>query len=454
MRISGRVISEPPMPEAGPAELLGRDDHGEVLGVAALVVAAVLGRHREAEGADLGEALDDVLGHVAVRAVDVLGLRGDDVGGERAERVLHELHVGVEVARARRLGERGDELGIAVRREERMGVAQRRRLDAPDLLAPGEARDEVVDHVGGEGAGDARLGVALGAVVEQRPGRRRARRGVGEVVRQHLVGVGTAGLVEVADRRADHAVGEGDGLGRGRQVRGGGGGPGHGPRLPTGTVGPGIAADALPWPDGSAARRWTTRSRRCSGARPTRACRWRSWSSSTARSSPSATARSRRTCSSPEPAPVDAATPLISWSIAKSIAHAALAHARRRRPRAAARPGAGARVAGHRQGGDHGARPRSRCAPGLAFVEDYVDGESSDVIDMLFGAGAEDHAAYAAAKPLLHPPGTVLELLVGHHEHPQPDHRRRPRRRRTPRRRRARRRRASSSTAACSARSG
>ena len=50
---------------------------------------------------------------------------------------------------------------------------------------------------------------------------------------------------------------------------------------------------------------------------------------------------------------------------------------------------------------------------GLAFVEDYVDGETSDVIDMLFGAGAKDHAAYAAAKPLLHPPGTFWSYSSG-----------------------------------------
>ena len=60
---------------------------------------------------------------------------------------------------------------------------------------------------------------------------------------------------------------------------------------------------------------------------------------------------------------------------------------------------------------------------GLAFVEDYVDGEASDVIDMLFGAGAEDHAAYAAAQAARAPAGDVVELLVGDDEHPQPDHR-------------------------------
>ncbi len=50
---------------------------------------------------------------------------------------------------------------------------------------------------------------------------------------------------------------------------------------------------------------------------------------------------------------------------------------------------------------------------GLQFVEDYVDGEASDVIEMLFGAGARDHAAFAAALPLLHPPGTVWSYSSG-----------------------------------------
>ncbi|MFM8390684.1 MAG: serine hydrolase domain-containing protein, partial [Actinomycetota bacterium] len=43
---------------------------------------------------------------------------------------------------------------------------------------------------------------------------------------------------------------------------------------------------------------------------------------------------------------------------------------------------------------------------GLEWIEDYVDGEKSHVIDMLFGTGKDDHAAYAAALPLTHEPGT------------------------------------------------
>lgn len=51
--------------------------------------------------------------------------------------------------------------------------------------------------------------------------------------------------------------------------------------------------------------------------------------------------------------------------------------------------------------------------PGLRFVEDYLDGETSHCIAMLFGDGAGDHAAYAAALPLDHEPGTVWNYSSG-----------------------------------------
>jgi len=109
---------------------------------------------------------------------------------------------------------------------------------------------------------------------------------------------------------------------------------------------------------------------------------------------------------------ITADTPLISWSVAKSITHAAL----------------GILVGdGRIDPLDPAPVPEWRgtekqaitlldlleMRSGLAFVEDYVDGETSDVIDMLFGSGAKDHAAYAAAKPLLHPPGTVWSYSSG-----------------------------------------
>ncbi len=109
---------------------------------------------------------------------------------------------------------------------------------------------------------------------------------------------------------------------------------------------------------------------------------------------------------------LDAESTLISWSMAKSITHAAV----------------GVLVADDRidldapapvpewEGTDK-ANIRIidllEMRPGLEFVEDYVDGEVSHCIAMLFGEGAADHAGYAAALPLAHEPGTVWNYSSG-----------------------------------------
>ncbi|MET0323781.1 MAG: serine hydrolase, partial [Ilumatobacteraceae bacterium] len=113
-----------------------------------------------------------------------------------------------------------------------------------------------------------------------------------------------------------------------------------------------------------------------------------------------------------EAAPITATTPLVSWSIAKSMVHAAL----------------GILVGeGRIDPADPAPVPEwvgtdkesitlldlLEMRSGLQFVEDYVDGESSDVIEMLFGTGATDHAAFAAALPLLHPPGSFWSYASG-----------------------------------------
>ena len=54
-----------------------------------------------------------------------------------------------------------------------------------------------------------------------------------------------------------------------------------------------------------------------------------------------------------------------------------------------------------------------RMCSGLHFVEDYVDDQVSDVIRMLFGDGKDDMAAFAAAFPLDHEPGTVFNYSSG-----------------------------------------
>jgi CubicO group peptidase (beta-lactamase class C family) len=50
---------------------------------------------------------------------------------------------------------------------------------------------------------------------------------------------------------------------------------------------------------------------------------------------------------------------------------------------------------------------------GLDFVEDYVDERVSDVIEMLFGAGQDDMAHFAADRPLAAPPGARFNYSSG-----------------------------------------
>ena len=50
---------------------------------------------------------------------------------------------------------------------------------------------------------------------------------------------------------------------------------------------------------------------------------------------------------------------------------------------------------------------------GLRFVEDYVDDQVSHCIEMLYGDSGPSHAAYAAALPLDHEPGTYYSYSSG-----------------------------------------
>lgn len=54
-----------------------------------------------------------------------------------------------------------------------------------------------------------------------------------------------------------------------------------------------------------------------------------------------------------------------------------------------------------------------RMSSGLAWIEDYVPGHVSDVVEMLFGSGKADVAAYAAAKSLDHAPGSFFYYSSG-----------------------------------------
>ncbi|HWE99790.1 MAG TPA: serine hydrolase [Caulobacteraceae bacterium] len=54
-----------------------------------------------------------------------------------------------------------------------------------------------------------------------------------------------------------------------------------------------------------------------------------------------------------------------------------------------------------------------RMSSGLAWIEDYVPGSRSDVIEMLMGSGAADVAGFAGAMPLAHEPGSFFYYSSG-----------------------------------------
>ena len=219
-------------PERAPRELLGGHHHAQVVGLAPGREPAVLLRDGHAEATHLGHARDDLLGDVGVGPVDVLGPGSDLLLGETVEGLPNQLEVGVEVAIARSFGQRGQEGGIPEGGHEGLGrghpVGGRAPLGGP----PDGAAGQVGHGVGGEGASQPGLGVAVGAVAEEGLSGANPGGGVGDVVGQDLRDVGTAGVDQGGDAGVDDRLGQGQRAGGGLQVRGGDGVGGHPPRLP------------------------------------------------------------------------------------------------------------------------------------------------------------------------------------------------------------------------------
>ena len=112
--------------------------------------------------------------------------------------------------------------------------------------------------------------------------------------------------------------------------------------------------------------------------------------------------------------PVGPETPLLSWSVAKSMLHAVvgmLAGDGRLDPTAAAEVPLWSAADDPRRAItlDHLLSMRD----GLAFFEEYEDPEQSDVIQMLFGHGQSDMAAFAADRPLATTPGSRFNYSTG-----------------------------------------
>ena len=102
---------------------------------------------------------------------------------------------------------------------------------------------------------------------------------------------------------------------------------------------------------------------------------------------------------------INADTTLISWSMAKSITQALVGIAVLDGLLDIDQP-TGLVEWSHDDRREITLRHLLEMRSGLSWVEDYVDGENSDVIDMLFGKGKEDTAAYAVSQPLIAQPGT------------------------------------------------
>lgn len=105
-------------------------------------------------------------------------------------------------------------------------------------------------------------------------------------------------------------------------------------------------------------------------------------------------------------------TRLVSWSMAKSVVHAMIGLCVRDGLLRLDQPAPVAEWAGDERSSITIDQLLAMC-DGLAFREEYVDREGSDVIDMLFGPGAPDVAGYARARPLAHTPGTVWNYSSG-----------------------------------------
>ncbi len=112
--------------------------------------------------------------------------------------------------------------------------------------------------------------------------------------------------------------------------------------------------------------------------------------------------------------PITRDSQLLSWSMAKSILHmiiGTLVDEDRLNPEQLAPVPEWSDDADPR----HQIQVRDLLAmrDGLAFVEEYEIGQTSHVLDMLYGEGKDDMAAFTAALPLAHEPGTFYNYSSG-----------------------------------------
>jgi len=109
---------------------------------------------------------------------------------------------------------------------------------------------------------------------------------------------------------------------------------------------------------------------------------------------------------------ITAQSTLLSWSIAKSITHAAVGILVGDGGLDLAAPAPVPQWAGTAKESITTLQ-LLEMRSGLRFVEDYVDDQTSHCIEMLFGGTDPSFAQYAASQPLDHPPGDVFNYSSG-----------------------------------------
>lgn len=111
--------------------------------------------------------------------------------------------------------------------------------------------------------------------------------------------------------------------------------------------------------------------------------------------------------------PVDAATSLISWSMAKSMLHAIVGMLVDEGRLQLDAPAPIPEWAGDERSAIT-LEQLLEMRDGLSFVEDYdADAGGSHVVDMLFGEGAPDTAGFTIDRPLAHEPGSTFNYSSG-----------------------------------------
>lgn len=105
-------------------------------------------------------------------------------------------------------------------------------------------------------------------------------------------------------------------------------------------------------------------------------------------------------------------TNLISWSMAKSVVHALVGICVRDGLLDVDAPAPVPEWAGDERAAITLDQLLAMC-DGLDFTEDYVDAGRSHVIDMLFGDGRDDVAAFARSRPSAHAPGARWNYSSG-----------------------------------------